>query len=318
MIGVAGAGAFGTALAVTQALENRQVILWTRSREKRDELRERRVNPESLPGVRLPDSIQPVSGAEALSKCESVLVAVPTQSLREFISLHGAALAGANLVLCCKGMETGTGLLPSEIAAEALPGAKCSVLTGPGFAGEIARGKPAALTLASGPGGPSLQESLSASTLRLYLTGDVTGAQIGGALKNVYALACGFAIGVDLGESARAGLMTRGFAEMRRFARARGENPETLAGLCGIGDLALTCASEQSRNFMHGARFGKAESINGETVEGVPTAHAVAAEAQRLGVDMPIAAAVCSVLQGSASIGEAMEELLSRKLKDEG
>jgi glycerol-3-phosphate dehydrogenase (NAD(P)+) len=205
------------------------------------------------------------------------------------------------------------------MAAAALPGRPLAVLTGPGFAGEIARGLPTALTLACADAdlGRRLQAALATPRLRLYVSEDVTGAQLGGALKNVVAIACGMVEGARLGMSARAALMTRGFAEMTRLAVAMGARPETLAGLSGLGDLSLTCTSEQSRNFALGAALGAGQVPSSGTVEGVATARAACRLGARHGVETPIAAAVADVLDGALTLDGAMDALLSRPLKEE-
>jgi glycerol-3-phosphate dehydrogenase (NAD(P)+) len=317
VIAVAGAGAFGTALAVAQAAEGRPVRLWGRDPSAMSAAETARETAR-LPGVPLPPPLACVSDLAALAGARAVLLAVPAQATEGFLAAHAAALPPAPLVLCAKGIDARGLRLQTEIAAAALPGRPLAALTGPGFAAEIARGLPTALTLACADQalGRALQAGLSTRRLRLYLTDDVTGAELGGALKNVIAIACGMVEGARLGASARAALMTRGFAEMTRLAVAMGARPETLAGLSGLGDLSLTCNSAQSRNFALGRALGAGEARPGGTVEGVATARAACQLAAAHGVEMPIAAAVADVLDG-ASIGEAMESLLSRPLRDE-
>ena len=222
-------------------------------------------------------------------------------------------------MLCAKGVDARGLRLQTEIAAALAPGRPLAALTGPGFAGEVARGLPTALTLACADAelGRALQAGLATRRLRLYLTDDVTGAQLGGALKNVIAIACGMVEGAGLGASARAALMTRGFAEMSRLAVAMGGRPETLAGLSGLGDLSLTCDSTQSRNFALGRALGAGEPAGGGTVEGVATARAACQLGDRQGVELPIAAAVADVLDGTVTIAGAMEALLARPLREE-
>lgn len=315
-IGVAGAGAFGTALAVALADAGREVVLWARKAEHAAEMATRRENARRLPGAPLPDRLTPTSAAADLAGCGVILLAVPTQSLRSYLETHAEALSGARLVLCCKGVELRTGRLPSEVVEEVLPGAGAAVLSGPGFAADIAAGRPTAMALASrGRGSSALQEALSTPGLRLYLNGDPAGAQVGGAVKNVIAIACGIAIGAGLGESARAATMTRGFAEMRRIAKARGGRDETLMGLSGLGDLALTCTSARSRNFAHGQALGAQELPPGDvTVEGVATARALAEAA---GAQMPLTAMLAGVLEGRLALDEAVARLMSRPLRRE-
>ncbi len=315
-IGVIGAGAFGTALAVAQAAPAREIVLWARDRAAAAAMAERRENAARLPGVALPAGVVPTAEFDA-ALADVLLLAVPTQSLRGLLAAHADALRGRMLVACCKGVELGTGRLPSEVIAEVVPEARAAVLTGPSFAADIALGKPTALTLAmSGPGGEALQAALSTRSLRLYLSDDLIGAQLGGALKNVVAIAAGITMGAGLGESARAALMTRGFAEMTRFAEGRGAESETLHGLSGLGDLVLTCTSEKSRNYRHGLALGAGRPPEeGKTVEGVATARALAAAAS---ADMlPVTAMVAALLDGRVTLAEAVELLLSRPLKRE-
>ena len=312
MIGVVGAGAFGTALAVAQAAEGRPVALWGRDGGA---LRA----ADRLPGVALPPTLAPATDLGALAGAEAILLAVPAQQTGAFLAEQGAVLPDAPLVLCAKGVDARTLRLQTEIAAAASPGRPLAALTGPGFAAEIAAGLPTALTLAcADPGlGRSLQAGLSTRRLRLYLTDDITGAQLGGALKNVVAIACGIAEGARLGHSARAALMTRGFAEMTRLAVAMGARPETLAGLSGLGDLSLTCNSIQSRNFALGRALGAGATRPGGTVEGVATARAACQLGARHAVELPIAAAVADVLDGALTVDGAMEALLARPLREE-
>lgn len=318
-IAVLGAGAFGMALAAIHAYEGRRVALWGRDPARMAALAAGRSDPARLPGVTLPDGVDCVSDLSDLARAETLLLAVSAQNTGAFLAERGAELPPAPLVLCAKGIDAATLRLQTEIAAEALPAARLAALTGPGFAGEIARNLPSALTLAcADPAlGRDLQRRLAARRLRLYLTDDVTGAQIGGALKNVMAIACGMAEGAGLGHSARAALMTRGFAEMTRLAVALGGRAETLAGLSGLGDLSLTCNSTQSRNFALGKALGSGTARPGGTVEGVATARAACRLSRRHGVEMPIAAAVADVLDGGLTIGGAMEALLSRPLREE-
>jgi glycerol-3-phosphate dehydrogenase (NAD(P)+) len=319
MIGVLGAGAFGTALAVVEAAAGRETVLWGRDPEVMAGIAAARENRGRLPGVTLPDPLGVTADLADLARADILLLAVPAQATGSFLAAHGGDLPDAPLVLCAKGIDAATLRLQTEIAAAASPGLALAALTGPGFAGEIARGLPTALTLACGDPsrGRALQEALAAPRLRLYLTDDVTGAELGGALKNVIAIACGMAEGAGLGHSARAALMTRGFAEMRRLAVATGGRAETLAGLSGLGDLSLTCNSAQSRNFTLGRALGAGESRPGGTVEGVATARAACRLAEARGVEMPIAAAVADVLDGGLTLAQAMEALLSRPLREE-
>lgn len=316
MIGVVGAGAFGTALAAAQARAGRAVTLWGRNVAA---LRAAGENAARLPGVPLPPGVALSDDLAELRGAETLLLALPAQETEGFLAAQGAALPEAPLVLCAKGIDARTFRLQSEIAAAALPGGALAALTGPGFAGEIARDLPTALTLACpDPAlGPRLQSMLATPRLRLYLTDDLAGAQLGGALKNVVAIACGIVEGAGLGHSARAALMTRGFAEMARLAVALGGRAETLAGLSGLGDLSLTCNSPQSRNFALGRALGAGAPRQGGTVEGVATARAACQLGARSGLELPVAAAVADVLDGTLTIGAATEALLARPLKEE-
>ncbi|MFS4436589.1 NAD(P)H-dependent glycerol-3-phosphate dehydrogenase [Paracoccaceae bacterium GXU_MW_L88] len=306
MIGVIGSGAFGTALAIAEAEGGQDVTLWGRNVDWARE------NPR-LPGVTLPGKLRTTSDLGDLKTAKALLLVLPAQQTSGFLAENGETLPNVPLILCAKGLETGTGRMQSQIAAD-LPN-PLAVLTGPGFAGEIARGLPTALTLAGGD--KALQERLSTPRLRLYRSDDMTGAQLGGALKNVTAIACGLTAGAGLGESARAAVMTRGFAEIRRLALAMGAQEETLMGLSGLGDLALTAASRASRNFDLGWRRATGEADGNNTVEGVATAEAALLLGKEYGVDLPLAAAVTDVLKGALPLDAAMQELLSRPLKAE-
>lgn len=318
MIGVIGPGAFGTALAVVQAGAGHSVRLWGRHAEAmRQAEAERQI--ARLPGISLPAGLTCATELATLAGAEAILLALPAQTTGAFLDAHGAEIPDAPLVLCAKGIDARGRRLQTDIAAAALPDRPLAALTGPGFAGEIAMGLPTALTLACTDRtvGAALQVALAAPRLRLYLTDDVAGAQIGGALKNVVAIACGIVAGAGLGASARAALMTRGFAEMQRLAVVMGGRPETLAGLSGLGDLSLSCNSGQSRNFALGRALGAGELRPGGTVEGVATARAACRLAADISVEMPIAAAVSDVLDGTLTVADAMDALLSRPLKDE-
>ncbi|MBL1435321.1 MAG: NAD(P)H-dependent glycerol-3-phosphate dehydrogenase [Rhodobacteraceae bacterium] len=296
-IGIIGAGAFGSALAVAYGQKGLEVALWARGEpHARD----------------YPDGVFHIHDLADLQGAAAILLVVPAQQTAAFLKEN--KLPAAPLVLCAKGIDAATGKLQSALAIQ-YTDAPVSVLTGPGFAGEIAAGLPTALTLAGG--NAAQQALLSTPRLRLYRTDDLIGAQAGGALKNVIALACGMAIGAGLGESARAALLTRGFAEMQRLGVALGGKAETFQGLSGLGDLALTCASTQSRNFAQGLAFGQGNGQTGGTVEGLATAKAAANLAAKLGVDAPITAAVADVVSGKATVESAMQSLLSRPLKEE-
>lgn len=314
-IGVLGAGAFGTALAVALAAPGRPVRLWGRDAAAVAEMAATRRNHRHLPGVRLPAEVEPVADLARAAAAGVVLLAVPTPALRSLVARLPPV--GGWLVACCKGVERSSGLFPTEIIAQLRPGARTAVLTGPSFAADLAAGKPTALTLATrAPGAEALQARLAAPAIRPYLSDDPLGAQLGGALKNVVAIAAGIVIGAGLGESARAALMTRGFAEMGRLAEARGARRSTLFGLSGLGDLVLTCTSAQSRNFRHGLALGAGQATDpAVTVEGVATAHAVAETAGAL--DLPITRMVSALLDRRLPLTEAIEALLARPLRRE-
>ena len=318
-IGIVGAGAFGTALAVALGREGRAVTLWARDAGDVAAMQAMRTNEERLPGVALPDAVTVTSDLRDLAGAEAVLLSVPMQALRGFLS-GAAALDGLPLVACCKGVDLGTLTGPSAVIRAACPSSPAAVLTGPSFAADIARGLPTALTLAcADPAqGATLQRILSTPVLRLYTAEDVAGAELGGALKNVVAIAAGVVMGAGLGDSARAALMTRGFAEMTRLATHLGARAETLMGLSGLGDLVLTCTSAQSRNFRYGHALGAGEGFAPTvTVEGTATARAVAGLARRDGIDMPITQMVAALVEGRIALAEAITTLLSRPLKPE-
>ncbi|NRB34428.1 MAG: NAD(P)-dependent glycerol-3-phosphate dehydrogenase [Rhodobacteraceae bacterium] len=314
---VMGAGAFGTALAI--ALRARgPVTLWARDADHVADMQSRRENAQRLPGIPLPDQVTPV--AKLPKDGAPILLAVPMQKLRSAVEKHGAELGDAPLVACCKGIEIATGLGPVGVIRDVIGDRPTALLTGPSFAADIAQGLPTALALACADAnlGSDLQARLSTETLRLYRSADVAGAELGGALKNVIAIAAGAAIGAGYGDSARASVMTRGFAEMQRFATLRGAQPETLMGLSGFGDLVLTCTSDLSRNFQLGLTLGRGGDFDPRvTVEGAATAEAVTEDAARLGLDMPITKAVHALVQGQLTASEAMTALISRPLKEE-
>ncbi|MHC0052001.1 NAD(P)H-dependent glycerol-3-phosphate dehydrogenase [Actibacterium sp. D379-3] len=319
-LGIAGAGAFGTALAIALARAGNDVTLWARDPAQADAMQASRENPHRLPGVTLPQNVTVTAEITDLTDCAAVLLSVPMQALAGFLADSHDALNGVPLVACCKGVSLETGTGPTAIIAGACPASSAAILTGPSFAADIARGLPTALTLAcrNAQVGAALQHMLSTPVLRLYRSGDTTGAELGGALKNVIAIASGIVIGAGLGDSARAALMTRGFAEMQRLARAFGAEPETLSGLSGLGDLVLTCTSAQSRNFRFGRALGQdAEFDPSITVEGAATARAVAKLARAQGLDMPITTMVAAVLDGKYDIRDASDALLTRPLKEE-
>ena len=317
MIGVAGAGAFGTALAVALARDGREVRLWARDGEQvRSMALTRRGNPR-LPDAVLPDSVTVTAEISELAAAEVVLVAVPMQALGGFLQAH--ALPRCALVACCKGVDVATLRGPRALLSAAYPDVPVAILTGPSFAADIAKGLPTALTLAcQGAAGEGLQAMLATPSLRIYRTTDVTGAELGGALKNVIAIAAGVVVGAGLGDSARAALMTRGYAEMVRFALKLGARAETLSGLSGLGDLILTCTSTQSRNLRYGMALGAGTEFDAtQTVEGIATSRAVVRLAATMDVDMPISRMVAALIDKEIPLAEAIRRLMSRPLKQE-
>jgi glycerol-3-phosphate dehydrogenase (NAD(P)+) len=309
---ILGAGAFGTALAITYASAGHPVTLWGRG--DMAALEATRENRRHLPGSRLPDTVR-VTGDLAALDADIAIIALPTQSLAGFFAGH--SVGAATLVSTAKGIDVASGRRPTEILADALPGRRLAQLTGPSFAADIARGLPTALTLACADeaAGEALQHDLSTPALRLYRSTDVIGAELGGALKNVIAVAAGAVIGAELGESARAALIARGFAEMRRIAVAAGARDATLSGLSGLGDLVLTCGSEKSRNFRAGVALARTEPLSpGDTIEGLHTARQLAS---RSDLDTPIADAVAALADGRSDLRTILDDLLSRPLKQE-
>ncbi|MEP2716723.1 NAD(P)H-dependent glycerol-3-phosphate dehydrogenase [Pseudophaeobacter sp.] len=318
-VSVLGAGAFGTALAISLAKQS-PVTLWARDADHIAQMQAQRCNTARLPDVPLPDDLSLTHDFSEAALSEVLLLAVPMQKLRAVLQAHQVALATKTLVACCKGIELQTGLGPIAVITEVLPTAKPALLTGPSFAADIARGLPTALTLACADAdlGRDLQHQLTTANLRLYRTTDTSGAELGGALKNIIAIACGAVIGAGLGDSARAALMTRGFAEMQRMALACGAEPETLAGLSGFGDLTLTCSSTLSRNYQLGLSIGRGEGFDPKiTVEGAATARATVAKAKTMGLDMPLTKTVVGLLDGDLTIATASAQLLARPLKEE-
>ena len=313
-ISVLGAGAFGTALAISLSRAGQPVTLWARDLGDMAAVRE---NTRRLPGFTFPEDLTVTDDLTAAAQATVLLLAVPMQSLAGFLTENAALLDGKTLVACCKGIDLSSGLGPAEIMRRTCHAATPAILSGPSFAVDIAAGLPTALTLAVRDG-HALQAALSTPNIRLYRSTDLTGVEIGGALKNVVAIACGITVGAGLGESAHAALMTRGFAEMQRFALNRGARPDTLSGLSGFGDLALTCSSEKSRNFAYGLALGRGTPLpEGTTVEGKATAKAVSNLAKKHGLDMPIADMVVAVLEKHLTVKEAADMLLTRPLKEE-
>lgn len=314
-IGIVGGGAWGTALAQIAAARE-DVVVWAREATVVAAINETRENPDFLPGVRLAANIRAGTDPAILAAADLWLVVTPAQHLRAVLA---ACPLGATMVICAKGIEAGSHMLMADVAGD-LTGAPIAVLSGPTFAGEVARGLPTAVTLACVDTGlgEALVDRLARPAFRPYLTDDIVGAEIGGAVKNVLAIACGVVEGAGLGLNARAALIARGFAEMTRFGLARGARAETLAGLSGLGDLVLTCSSANSRNFTLGVGIGegRALAVTRTVAEGAATAPVLVEAARAAGVDMPIAAAVADLLAG-APLQETIAALLSRPLRSE-
>ena len=319
---IVGAGAWGTALGQVAARAGREATIWAHEVEVAEAINRHHENPAFLPGVELDHHVRATTELADAARADAVLLAVPAQFLRD---VAGRLRTEAPLLICAKGIEQGTGALMTEVCAAVLPDARIAVLSGPTFADEVARGLPTAVTLAATDAalGHELVEALGSRSFRPYLGDDPVGAEIGGAVKNVLAIACGIVEGQRLGDNARAALITRGLAEMTRLAVAKGGRSETMMGLAGIGDLALTCTGDSSRNHALGVALGRGESLakilagRRDVVEGVATAAAVSALAETLGVEMPISAAVDAILHRGAAIADAIEALLSRPFRAE-
>ena len=322
-IAVLGGGAWGTALAQTCARAGRDVTLWEHEPGNAENLAAKR---ESLflPGVRLENSIKVTRALAEASRSQAILLVVPAQAMRSVVkSLAQTIAAGSPLIACAKGIEHGTHKFMSEIIAECAPNAVPAILSGPSFAADVARGLPTAVTLAAADGklAGELAQAIASASFRPYHSSDLRGVEIGGAAKNVLAIAAGIVTGRGLGASASAALTTRGFAELVRFGKAYGARPETMTGLSGLGDLILTCSSPQSRNFSFGVALGKGETpdgaAHGKLAEGAFTAPVLLEMAREKNIEMPISAAVAAVLAGKLSVDKAIESLLTRPIKAE-
>ena len=323
-IGVIGGGAWGTALAQVASAEGRETLLWALESEVVGGINSRHENSTFLAGIQLNPAIRATSDLSELDGCDVWLVVTPAQHMRAV--LESVPSCDKSLVLCSKGIEEKAGQLLHYVAKEACPAATIAVLSGPTFAHEVARGLPTAVTLAAEDRqlAERLRDCIAVPTFRIYLSDDVAGAEIGGAVKNVLAIACGVVEGKGLGQNARAALIARGFAEMTRFGLAFGARPETLTGLSGLGDLVLTCSSTSSRNYSLGRGIGQGRSpadllSDRKTVaEGAFTAPVLARLAREKGIDMPVVAAVDALIAGRANVDQVLEALLSRPLKSEG
>ncbi len=329
-VGVVGAGAWGTALAQVAAKAQEaggsSVWLWCRDQMAAAAINRSRVNDSRLPGVMLAPNVRATSEPSTLAACDIVLIATPAQTVRQVLKQFNPVLKpGARIVITAKGLERGTAAFMTDILADECPGCEPLVLSGPSFADDVVRGLPTAVTLAA----RSLEiahpvaAALSIPAFRLYVSDDLVGVQVGGAVKNVLAIACGIVAGRKLGESARAAVIARAFAELNRIGRVLGARSETLGGLSGLGDLVLSCSSAQSRNFQLGEAMGKGRSLDEilgsqrGTSEGAYTASVVDALATKCGIDVPIVSAVRQILDGDCTIDTAIEQLLQRPLKSE-
>ena len=322
-VGIIGAGAWGTALSSVMQQAHGDALIWAHEPEVVTSINEDRRNHLYLPDIPLAEGIRATGDMTEMAHCHALMLVTPAQHLRRI--LKTLPKTNKPLILCCKGIEADTQLLMSDVAAQLCPNNPIAVLSGPTFAHEVAAGKPTAITLAcaSEALGSQLMRLVAAPAFRPYWSDDIIGAEIGGAVKNVLAIGCGVVDGAGLGLNARAALIARGFTEMQRYGLARGAKAETLAGLSGLGDLVLTCSSENSRNFALGRGLGQGKSAaellaDRRTVaEGASTAPVLQQSAQSLGIDMPIVDAVCALLSGIATVAEVVEALLSRPLKAE-
>jgi len=322
-IAVLGGGAWGTALAITCARAGRQVTLWEHEPGNAADLEQKRES-RFLPGVKIEPAIKITRQLDETAGSDAILLVVPAQALRSVVmALAGSVRKRTPLIACAKGIEHGTRKFMTEIITECAPDALPAILSGPSFAADVARGLPTAVTIATSDGKIALDlaHALNAGTFRPYHSTDVRGVELGGATKNVLAIAAGIVTGKGLGASASAALTTRGFAELVRFGKAFGAKTETMMGLSGLGDLILTCGTPQSRNFSFGVALGKGEkpgtAAHGKLAEGVFTAPVLLEMARDKNVEMPISAAVAAVLSGKMSVDEAIESLLTRPLKSE-
>ncbi|MCB1482470.1 MAG: NAD(P)-dependent glycerol-3-phosphate dehydrogenase [Rhodobiaceae bacterium] len=325
-IGIIGAGAWGTALATVARRAGADVVIWGRNTQAVDAINTGHENPARLPGIALDSEIRATANPADIAGSTALLLAAPAQHLRNVCGLFAAHVRdGTPAIICAKGIERETGMMMSDVVTQALPQARVAVLSGPSFAADVARGLPTAVTLACGDEvlGTELVETIGTASFRPYFTDDIMGVEIGGAAKNVLAIASGIVAGKGLGASAGAALTTRGFAELARLGLALGARPETLSGLSGLGDLILTCGSLQSRNMAFGHALGsgktmrEASSATNAVSEGIWTAKALVRVADKLGVEMPIAHAVDDVLSQRMSVEDAIRSLLARPFRSE-
>jgi glycerol-3-phosphate dehydrogenase (NAD(P)+) len=322
-IGIVGGGAWGTALACVVRRAGGRVSIWSRDPTIARAIASERANPVYLPSLTLEAGIEAVPTLAALGGCDALLLAAPAQALR---SLAPDLPGSCPVVICAKGVEASTGLLMPEVLGENLPGRAIAMLSGPSFAEEVTRGLPTAVSIATADAsfGRALAEGLAGGAFRPYWTDDVAGVALGGAVKNVLAIAAGIVEGRGLGHNAAAALITRGFAEMARLGQAMGARLETLSGLSGLGDLVLTCHGTLSRNRSLGLALGRGQTLaqhmagRRQVVEGAATAPAVLARAARCGIEMPLCATVDAILHRGADLDEAIRSLLARPLRREG
>jgi len=322
---VIGAGSWGTALALVAARGGRNVTLWALEPEIVHEIGTTHENGMYLPGIQLPTNIVATADMAEAAKAEAILLVSPAQYLRATLkSLRPHLKAGTPLVLCSKGIERGSGLLLTEVLVEDVPDCEAAILSGPSFARDVALGLPTAVTIAAQPEiAARLQATMAHGTFRPYASDDLVGVALGGAAKNVYAICCGIVAGMGLGESARAALLARSFAELSRLGEALGAKRETLMGLSGLGDLVLTATSPTSRNYAAGLALGKGEALRtlmapGKPLaEGIETAPALVARARRQNIELPIAETMAAIFDRSVSLGDAVSRLMGRPLKSE-
>lgn len=326
-IGIAGTGIFGTALALTAARAGNEILCWDRKEDVVDSINQKHIN-KCLPNIPLPDAIKATSDIRRIFDfSDIVLLTVSAQATRQVLrQIKPFAKKETVIVLCAKGIEAGTGKMLSEAVQEEVPGLTIAILSGPGFAVDIARQKLTSVTIACAENNISarLTQMLATPYFRPYTTTDMISPQIGGSVKNVIAIASGMIEGAGLGDGARAALITRGLNEMTRLSKALGGTISTMMGMCGLGDLVLTCSCSQSRNFSFGYEVGlcghaqKLIEENTRTVEGIYTAQAVLKRAQDLGIEMPICEVINKILFHALPLKSAMEELMSRPYKEEG
>lgn len=324
--GVIGGGAWGTALAQSMVSARRDVTLWAFEKECVDSINARHENTLYLPGVTLLPDLKATHNIADLAKMDAVLAVPPAQHMRAALAGFAPHVPdGMPIILCSKGIEHKSLHFMADVLSETIPQARCAVLSGPSFAIDVARGLPTAVTLACADAalGEQLADAIAAPAFRPYLSTDIIGAEIGGAVKNVLAIACGLVLGKGLGKSAHAALIARGFREMTRLGEAMGADGETLTGLCGLGDLVLTCSSEQSRNMSCGLALGQGQSLEqimgarSAVTEGVATAPALKILAAKYDVDMPICGAMADILDGSIGVDVAIRRLMARERKME-